>query len=301
VGHVVGIDAGATKSVGLLADENGRVEAEARSGGANLQTDGELVVEKTIHELLESLGVHGAVSALCLGIAGLDRPGEEEVIAGVLRRLGLRDRVRIVNDAVIALVAGAPERVGIVLLSGTGSIAYGMDRTGRTARSGGLGHLLADEGSAYWLGHEALRASVRAADGRGPQTALSSLVLEALGTTAVSGLPHLVYGLHALPRARLAALAPNVEQAARSGDAVAVALLDQAASELALAGRSVAGQLGLGDEPFPVVLAGGAFRACPSLFDRIGRVLGLPHGRLRLLTVEPAVGAVTLALDLLRG
>ena len=113
------------------------------------------------------------VAAVCLGIAGVDRPADEQVIRGILRRLGYRETARVVNDAAIALAAGAPERVGIVVLAGTGSIAYGADRAGRTARAGGYGFLLADEGSGYWLGHQALRAAVRAADGRGPQTLLT--------------------------------------------------------------------------------------------------------------------------------
>ena len=70
----------------------------------------------------------------------------------------------------VSILRGAPERIGIVVLAGTGSIAYGADRRGRTARSGGYGFLLADEGSGYWFGHQALRAVVRASDGRGPST-----------------------------------------------------------------------------------------------------------------------------------
>jgi N-acetylglucosamine kinase-like BadF-type ATPase len=175
---VLGIDAGATKTVALRADESGRVAAEARGPGANLRVHGELAVEKVFDELLETLDPEREAAALCLGIAGVDRPPEERVVSGILRRLGYRQRARvaIINDAAIALVAGAPQRWGIVVLSGTGSIAYGLDRSGRSARAGGYGYLLADEGSGYWLGHGALRAAVRGADGRGPQTRLTAMV-----------------------------------------------------------------------------------------------------------------------------
>src|SRR6188508_2378169 len=155
--YVLGIDAGGTKTVGLLADETGRVVGEARGTGANLRTH------------------------------------DEEVIRGILRRLGYRETARVVNDAAIALVAGAEERVGIVILAGTGSIAYGADREGHTARSGGYGFLLADEGSGYWLGHQALRAAVRSADGRGPQSALAALVFESLGVGSVAEMVPVVY------------------------------------------------------------------------------------------------------------
>jgi N-acetylglucosamine kinase-like BadF-type ATPase len=297
--YVLGIDAGGTKTVGLLADETGRVVAEARGTGANLQTHGELEVEKVFDGILEAVGARGEIAAVCLGIAGVDRPRDEEVIRGILRRLGYRETARVVNDAAIALVAGAEERVGIVILAGTGSIAYGADREGHTARSGGYGFLLADEGSGYWLGHQALRAAVRSADGRGPQSALAALVFESLGVGSVAEMVPVVYE-KGLPKFRIAAHAGLVQQASDRGDAVATALLEEAALELSLAARAVAQRISLGGGPYRVVLAGGVFKACPSLLGRIERCLGLPGAELVPLRVEPAQGAVALALDLLR-
>jgi N-acetylglucosamine kinase len=297
--YVLGIDAGGTKTVGLLADESGRIVGEARGTGANLQTHGELEVEKVFDGILEALGSREKIAAVCLGIAGVDRPHDEEVIRGILRRLGYRETARVVNDAAIALVAGAEERVGIVILAGTGSIAYGADRAGHTARSGGYGFLLADEGSGYWLGHQGLRATVRSADGRGPQSLLAGLVFEALGVRTVAEMVPVVYE-KGLPKFRIAAHAGLVQRASDQGDAVATALLEEAALELSLAARAVAQQISLGDGPYRVVLAGGVFKACPSLPARIDRCLGLPGAQLSPLRVEPAQGAVTLALDLLR-
>jgi len=297
--YVLGIDAGGTKTVGLLADEQGRIVAEARGSGANLQTQGELEVEKVFDGIIETLGRDHTISALCLGIAGVDRPHDEAVIRGILRRLGHREGVRVVNDAAVALAAGAPGRVGIVVLAGTGSIAFGADRSGRTARSGGYGFLLADEGSGYWLGHHILRAAVRSADGRGPKTLLESLVFEAFGVGSVPDLiPH-VYE-KGLPKHRIAALAPLVDRARVRGDTLAAELVERAGQELAQAARAVHGQLDLGREPFPVVMAGGAFKACPTLPETLSRHLDLPGAQPTLLGTEPATGAVALALDLLK-
>jgi N-acetylmuramic acid 6-phosphate etherase len=297
--YVIGIDAGGTKTVGLLADETGKVLAEVRGSGANLQTHGELEVEKVFDEIMEALRQGRTISAVGLGIAGVDRPHDEAVIRGILRRLGHRETARVVNDAAIALVAGAPEGRGIVVLAGTGSIAYGIDRTGKTARSGGYGFLLADEGSGYWLGHQALRSTVRAADGRGPATRLAPLVYEAMEVTSVGELVPRVYE-KGLPKHRIAALAPLVQRARDEGDEVAAALIEGGARELALAARAVARQLDFGGGPFPVVLAGGAFKACPGLVDPLVKHLDLPAGTPRVLDVEPARGAVRLALDLLK-
>jgi N-acetylglucosamine kinase-like BadF-type ATPase len=298
--QVIGIDAGGTKTVGILADETGRPLAEARGGGANLQTHGELEVEKVLDGILDALDpTRRNVAAVCLGIAGVDRPFDEQVIRGILRRLGYRETARIVNDAAIALAAGTPERVGIVVLAGTGSIAYGIDAGGRSVRAGGYGFLLADEGSAYWLGHQALRLVVRAADGRGPATALTPLVFAALEVTSIDELIPRVYE-RGLPKHRIAALAPNVEAAALQGDGLAADLVQQGARELALAARAVARQMDFGPGPFPVVVAGGAFKACPSMLSALERTLELPGARLSPLQLEPAMGAVALALDLVR-
>ena len=233
-----------------------------------------------------------------MGIAGVDRPHDQAVVLDVLRRLGFRERVRAVNDAVIALYAGAPQRFGVVVLAGTGSIAYGAARDGRMARSGGYGSLLADEGSGYWLGHQALRASVRALDGRGPATRLQALSFAAIDAQSMGDVVKRVYE-EALPKHRIAALAPLVEEARLAGDAVAEEIVRQGGAELALAAASVARQLGFGGEPYPVVLAGGAFKACPSLADAVSRSCE-PAARPAPLTAEPATGAVALALDLLR-
>jgi N-acetylglucosamine kinase len=297
--YVVGIDAGGTKTVGLLADETGRILAEARGSGANLQTAGELEVEKVFDDVLEALGRDHPIAAVCLGIAGVDRPQDEQVIKGILRRLGHRQTARVVNDGAIALAAGAPERVGVVVLAGTGSIAYGEDPTGRTARAGGYGFLLADEGSGYWLGHQALRAVVRAADGRGPATQLAPLIF---GELEVGSVPELVPRVYerGLPKHRIAALAPLVQKAYEGGDPVARDLVALGARELALIARSVVAQLTLGPAPYPVVLAGGVFKGCPALVEPLVGALELPLARPVLLEVEPARGAVNLALDLLR-
>src|SRR5687767_3846468 len=178
--HVLGIDAGGTKTVCLLADGNGEVIAEARGGGANLQSAGELAVEKVLHQVMEeALGERDILpAAICLGIAGVDRPDDAEAVRGIMRRIGFKTPTLVVNDALVALVAGAGEDPGVVIVAGTGSIAYGKDGSGHAARAGGWGYLLGDEGGGFWIGRSALSAVVRQFDGRGPATLLTDLVLQ---------------------------------------------------------------------------------------------------------------------------
>src|SRR5690242_15663248 len=115
--HVIGIDAGGTKTVCLLADEQGEIVSEARGAGANLHTAGELAVEKVLHEVMESAIGDRPITpdAICLGIAGVDRDDEMQVVRAMMRRIGYKSRVVVVNDALIALVAGAGDAPGILI------------------------------------------------------------------------------------------------------------------------------------------------------------------------------------------
>ena len=149
--------------------------ARAARAAANLQTEGELEVEKILHTVIEHAtdGRQVTPAAVCLGMAGVDRQDDAQIIRDVMRRLGFRANALIVNDALIALVAGAGASPGVVLISGTGSIAYGVSPHGVAARAGGWGPTLGDEGSGYWIGRRALAAVMRDSDGRGPQTDLT--------------------------------------------------------------------------------------------------------------------------------
>ncbi len=295
--YVVGIDAGGTKTVGLLADETGEILGQTRGGAGNLTVVGEAGVEEVFRRVIGGLEAPGPLAAVCVGIAGADRSGDRDAVRGILSRLGFDGPARVENDALVALVAGAPERTGIVVISGTGSVAYGVDPGGRSARSGGWGYLLGDEGSAYWIGHAAVRKAIRAADGRGRATILGDKLAERLGLEVPAGLVSWFYDQQHF-RHRVAELAPLVEESAHDDDESARELLEEAAKHLARAARAVARKLTF-PEPYTVVLAGGAFTACPSLHRRIAGCLDLPEARVVPLEDEPAVGAVTLALDLL--
>ena len=302
--HVLGLDAGGTKTVCLLANEEGAVLASARRGGANLQAAGELAVEKVLHEVMEeALGDRGILpAAICLGIAGVDRPDDHAVIHGIMKRIGRQARVLIVNDALVALEAGAPGAPGVVVISGTGSIAYGRNARSEAARAGGWGYVLGDEGSGYWIGRAALRAVLRESDRRGPKTALSRLLLAHFGVSQAQGLIHEVYHTSLQPAA-IGSLAQSVQEAFSEGDAVAIAILRSAADELEGSALSVARRLDLVGEPFAFMLGGGIFRAVPWLGQELGRRLPVaaPPCHVRLLDREPAEGAVALAVQEARG
>jgi len=301
---VLGIDAGGTKTVCLLADEQGHVLRSARGPGANLATLGELEVEKVVHEVMEQamVGQSGAPAVICLGIAGVDRAEDAAIIRSIMRRIGNKAPVLVVNDALIALEAGAGDGPGIVLIAGTGSICYGRNDRGQAARAGGWGYILADEGSGWWMGQRAIQAVMRQADGRGPATSLTPRVFAHFGVTDAAMLVHEVY-YHDTRRRLIAGLGPAVQASVDEGDAVARQIVAEAAGELALAARSVAEKLEMRGVQFPLVLSGGAFRVVTSLLADLTRRVAdvVPRAHPRLLEVEPAMGAVRLAVAEARG
>jgi len=300
--HVLGVDAGGSKTVCQLADESGQIIAEARGPAAHLQTLGELEVEKVLHALIDE--VVGQRSerpgVICLGMAGVDRPRDAATIRDILERIGERARLLIVNDALIALEAGLPGAPGIVVIAGTGSIAYGRNADEQAARAGGWGYVLGDEGSGYWLGRQALRAVVRADDRRGSPTALTPLLLAHFSITRAADLVREIYEGGTRPSA-IASLAGHVQTAVDQGDPIAQQILDVAAAELAAAAVSVARRLSL--EAPTVVLAGGTFKAAPKLADLlVGRLTAeMPGVSIHHLGAEPASGAVRLARRLANG
>ena len=198
----------------------------------------------------------------------------------------------VVNDALVALEAGAPGKPGVVIISGTGSIAYGRNGEREAARAGGWGYVLGDEGSGYWIGRAALRAVLREADQRGPETALTPLLLKYFGIEAAQGLLHEVYSGNLRPSA-IGALAQWVESAFREGDSAAIGILRGAANELEASGLSVARRLGLiGDavhlRPVRRDLPGGAVAARGARAPAAAGRARQPHRAARRASRPPA-------------
>ena len=156
--------------------------------------------------------------------------------------LHLATTLRLTNDAEL-LLGALPDAMGVALIAGTGAIALGRDARGTTARANGWGHLIGDEGSGYALGHGAVRAATRAADGRGPATTLLAAITHAWALTTPADIIAHVY---AHPdKVEIARLAPLVLAAWRAGDAVAGRIVRRAAGELAASALAVGHALAL--------------------------------------------------------
>jgi glucosamine kinase len=296
---VVGIDAGGSKTRAFAVDRDGAVIGRGAGGGANLLSSPD-PAGSIAAALSESLG-NAKPEAVVLSCSGGDRPADREKGRAILTQLvGPNVRIEVTHDAIAALYAGNPAGCGVVLISGTGSIAYGRNDEGEERRAGGWGYLIGDEGSAVWLGLEGLRAAAHHADGRGAGTAITAHVLRELDVaTFMEVIPQLYGRPHPAP-AILAAVRA-VGRAAAEADAIAVSIVQRGAHSLARAASVVAAELRLGDGP--VYLAGGAFESLPSLERAVrGELLSiLPRATVEPVSEEPAMGAARLAMRLAWG
>lgn len=296
--YIIGIDGGGTKTVGILTTETGQHLAQVQSGPANYHVVGEAqtqaVLESVVRELCEEAGVsRTSPIRFCLGMAGLGRTADREVIGRICDNLGIGNNRILTHDAHIALVGGAGKQEGVIIISGTGAIVYGINADGREARASGWGYLLGDEGSGYDIALKGLRAVARAADGREAPTELTDRILSKLELNEPSAL---IRWVHAASRDTIAHLAEIVFDAARAADNVAGRIIDGAVDELVCAARSVIEQLGFG-KPFDVVLSGGNLVHQPMLVSKLRQQLAKmqPEAAVRLPKHEPAYGAVLLA------
>ena len=296
--YIIGIDGGGTKTIGILATETGQYLAQVESGPANYHVVGEAktqtVLESIVTELYEKANIPPTSTVrFCLGMAGLGRTADREVIGRICDELGICQNRILAHDAHIALMGGTEKQEGVIVISGTGAIVYGINADGREARASGWGYLLGDEGSGYDIAIKGLQAVARAADSRGDRTELTDRILNKLELNEPS---ELIRWTHAASRDTIAQLAEVVFDTARIADVVAECIVGEAADELVCAAVSVIKQLEF-TGPFAIVLSGGNLihqtMFADNLRHRFARIQ--PEASVQLPKHEPAYGAVLLA------
>ena len=242
---VIGIDGGGTKTAALIADLKGNILAQHVGGPSNLQIMGveksTRVIMSLIQECCDSVGC-SPKNILCttVGLAGAGRPDDRKKIAEGIRhvisskKVTLR-KVRIESDARIALEGAFNGGAGIIVIAGTGSIAFGKDERGNIHRAGGWGRILGDEGSGYFIGKEGLKAVCQHLDGRSAPTLLSAMVARKFGLKTPADIIMAIYKNNF----DLASLAPIVFKAAEKGDVPSTAIVERASVELAEQVRAI--------------------------------------------------------------
>jgi len=298
---LLGIDGGGSHTRVAIADASGAVLGTGRAGSSNHQSVGFVAATRALHEAIAAARIDAKLDpqtrfdAACFGLAGAGRPDDQMRFTAWAAEHGIASDVRCVSDAEIILAAGTPDRWGVALISGTGSLCWARSPDGSSVRVGGWGYLLGDEGSGYDLAVRALRLAAQTADGRAAAHSLLAAVLEYWGLDQPIQLIGYVYHSD-LTRAAIAEVGELVLHLAEAGDTHAVGLTERAAGELADMVAVAVGRLGL--EAPPVALAGGMFAT--SMLLRAALLSRLPT-RLGSVTYvdQPVVGAITLARAML--
>jgi len=294
---VAGVDGGGTHARAVIVDERGQEVARAEVPGAVASAEfperAALYVSRAVHAAAERAGVELPLAFLWAGLAGAGAQAARSAVAGELGSAALADRVVVGTDVEAAFHDAFGEEAGILLIAGTGSIAWARDLAGVVVRVGGWGERLGDEGSGFAIGSGALRAVARAHDRRGPETALRDSLLAHL---ALGGPQDLDSWWEDATKRDVAALAPLVARASAEGDAVARDLLATAVSDLIAHISAVLDGSDQWPEAAPLVLWGGLISDGGPLRDAlVGAVSSLPV-RLESREVDPPMGAANMAL-----
>lgn len=310
--YILGVDGGGSKTTVQIADISGKVISQAVSGSSSYKSVG---INRAIGNL--NTAVFDAVKKLkvtrdiyfissCFGFAGNDA-GED---SKTYRKIVFNDKLNsylnpkgtiICNDTRIGLESGSESKNKIIIIAGAGSNCFGINEDGKQAGASGWDFILADEGSGYSVGLKALKAIVKAYDGRGEKTLLSKTILEELNLNEIPGLIKWAYG-GLFSKDKISALAETVSSTAKMGDKVSIDILAEEAEEAVISVTTVANKLGFKDKAFDLVLVGGLFK-CEEYFKNIliNRLReNFPKIKSMPLVGNPAGGAVKMAIERLK-
>ena len=301
--YYIGIDGGATKTIGLISDLEGKILGRVETGPVNYHKESIELLEENITKNIEKLllKVNGPVNDIkkvVMGISGIDRPMEKKMIKEFILKIGISKKAKIFNDAVIALKGGTKNGYGIVVVSGTGSIVYWINKKGKVKRVGGWGNILDDIGSGYDIGLRGLKAIMASYDKKIPKTILTRLILKKLNVKSPS---EIILWLDKSKNIKLdiAQLSYQVLQAYKRKDKTAVKILDHVTNDLCLGAKIAAKDLSLKNS-YEIVLSGGMFLKNLDYFEIMKKKLlkTLKNSKVIFPCHEPAYGALMLARGL---
>ncbi|HTR46025.1 MAG TPA: BadF/BadG/BcrA/BcrD ATPase family protein [Verrucomicrobiae bacterium] len=300
--HYVGFDGGGSKTECLLADAEGRIVARATAGPSNPMRTGYarawFALSEAGDKVLAAAKIHAEhVRAICAGLGGAGRSGVVRRVTTFLEGSFPNATIRVTTDLEIALEAAFGAGEGMILLAGTGSAAFGRDAAGKTARAGGRGPWVSDEGSAFDIGRSAVRAVTLAEEHRGQATELSQKLFELHQCSGWEALSEQITknADDVFPRTF-----PLVAQLADRGDAVSREIMTGAAASLVELAVAVADDLGWRDREFSLAKVGGVHGRSKFLDAAIDADLKrrLPRARTVPVEISPAEAAVRLAMRL---
>lgn len=281
---IAGIDGGGTSTKLELRDEDNQPLGRMKFGPFNVSAIGTEGVRAVVRDIAKAVDL-SHISRFCIGGAGVSYEGLRKLLLDEMGAHGFAGQLRLCSDFEIAL-RGSMDGSGGILIAGTGSVAFGINEAGESARVGGWGHLIDDAGSGYTIGRDALAATVRAEDGRMSADALRSEILREIGGKDNRDVLDYVY-YSGKDKSAIAALAAVVMRCADRGDTVSQNILESNAEELSKIARALADRLKM-KRP-RVALLGGLL-----LYDTV-------YGRLAREALRPVCEAIAPEHDALWG
>lgn len=302
MGYLLGIDGGGTHTTAWLADQDLSILARVQAGPSNPIKVGLVGAQRELVKayraaLREAKLRPLTLQAVCAGLSGGDSaPVRRSMLRWMRNAIPARAHL-LTTDAAVTLAAALKESEGIIVIGGTGSIAFGRGREGGILRVGGWGNQFDDAGSGYDLGRKAILAALRAYDGRGKATSLTHALCRKLDLSRITEVVPLQ-----LTAKNIAALFPVVEQQAREGDGVARSLCREAAGHLAELATTIISRQDWKRRAIPVFCSGGIFRSSAFIRRTFARHIHelAPRAKVKLLDREPVEGALLLARQLIR-
>lgn len=301
--YLIGIDGGGTNSRLLAVDMQGNEICFCHGKSTSLESNPSSVVRANLVSLLDKAQLTCGLSlkdcaGMCFGTAGVDTEHTRLSTENILDDLDMRFPIRVVNDSEIALYGNTRGGPGLMLISGTGSIGYGINRDKKIWRAGGFGYLVGDQGSAYWVGARGVEAALRAYDHTGPDTCLINDFCKYLNLSQFDEILDFIYQHN---KSDLARLAPVVDMGREKRDAVAAGIMNDALGELTLLITTLVRELEMSDREYPLLLGGGFLINTKWLYKALkARVTALyPKLSISGMKVKAEWGAVYMAADMI--
>jgi N-acetylglucosamine kinase-like BadF-type ATPase len=300
--YSLGFDGGGTKTECVVLDSAGKIIGEGRGGPSNpLRCGFDAAFESLMqaaNEALNTAGLHtSSITGVCAGLAGAGRKNVVRRVLVFFAQEFSQAVAQVTTDFEVALETGVGSGPGVVLIAGTGSAAYGRNAAGETARAGGYGPWVGDEGSAFEIGRRAVAAVARTRDTGGPVTLLTDMIPAALDCPDWDDL---MQRIMTSPDDIFPALFSVVAEAADAEDSAAKEILFTSAIGLGNLAMIVVRRLEMTGQQFPLVKSGGVFghsRMLDALLDSV-LVSGALRAKVSRIEISPAVGAARIAARL---
>jgi glucosamine kinase len=296
VAYYIGIDGGGTKTRSAVGDESS-VLAKVVTGPSNITRVGEAGAREALHKAIREACAAAKIDVsevrrACVGAAGAGRTEVASLVRRIVAEV-ISGEIEITGDMPIALEAAFGEGPGVIVIAGTGSIAYGRNHQGETARCGGWGFAISDEGSAHWIGRTAVREVLRAKDEGENSPPLLQQLMQVRRETSCDKFIRAVNADH-----DFAEFFPSVVETAQAGDSLARRVLTEAGVELAQLAAIVIGRL-FKEKDFavPLAMVGGVFRHAALVREVFYNQVRSVHRAIELKPeiIEPVLGALQMA------